>query len=40
MPSTYCLCSRELNSSSAKLLEECIENCDWVSTSKHSKKEK
>ena len=35
-----CLRSCELKNSSEKLLEECIESCDWVSPSKHSKNEK
>ena len=35
-----CLRSCELKSSSEKILEECIESCDWVSPSNHSKSEK
>ena len=35
-----CLSSCELKNSSEKLLEECIESCDWVSPSKHSKNKK
>ena len=35
-----CLRSCELKSSSEKLLEECIENCDGVSQSKYPKNEK
>ena len=32
-----CLRSCELKISSEKLLEECIDNCNWVLPSKHSK---
>ena len=35
-----CLRSCELQSSSEKLLEECVETCDWESPSKHSNNEK
>ena len=35
-----CLRSCELESSSEKLLEECVETCDWGSPSKHSNNEK
>ena len=35
-----CLRSCELESSSEKLLEECVESCDWESPLKHSNNEK
>ena len=35
-----CLRSCELNSSSEKLLEECVDTCDWDSKSKHSNNKK
>ena len=35
-----CLRSCEIKSSSEKSLEECVDNCDWESTSKHSNNEK
>ena len=34
-----CLRSCELKSSSEKLLEECVETCDWEFPSKHSNNE-
>ena len=33
-----CLSSCELKISSKKLLEECIESCDWVSPSENNNK--
>ena len=35
-----CLRSCELESSSEKLLEECVESCDWESPLKHLNNEK
>ena len=35
-----CLRSCELKSSTAKSLDNCLESCDWTSTSKQSSKEK